>query len=174
MIVYIVCDIMKKTNIHFLPNLVTGTKPVMTLIQQLLEEGKSDPEVFQLYLLIIRGIDFLRRHGLQESFKTYFMTQREDGRPYTIMLVKELEQHVPLVEFRINWRGVGAFRAVFFEYEDEGEAVLIFVNAVMKKQTYDQTFEAMVEEVESIFTDFQQDPEKYLLIGDEQHGEIQG
>lgn len=112
----------------------TGEKPALALIKQIGIEGKKDPDRLQMYALILRGMEFLRTHGLQDSFKEYFKTHLEDGNPYTILLVKELRDHVPLLEFRVNWKETGGFRAIFFEQQIDGNQILIFVNAVVKKR----------------------------------------
>lgn len=166
---HIVYD-MIKTLIEFVSDPVTGEKQVLSLIRELGSKGKMDKETLQLYMLIIRGLQFLERYGLQESFKTYFKTHREDGLPYTILLVKELRDHVPLVEFRVNWKGIGAFRAVFFEQQSGDYQILAFVKAVVKKETYDPEFERIVQESEMIYYDFLAHPEKYKLnlVGDGQ------
>lgn len=150
-----------KTVIEFYADPDTGEKQVLDIIRQL--AVKDDPEKLQLYKLILRGLDFLRNYGLQESFKRYFQTHLEDGRPYTIMLVKRLRNHVPLLEFRVNWKGLGAFRACFFEHYIDGIQVLVFTRAVIKQNTYDAEFERIAAQSE-------QDFKNYHLVGDDVNG----
>lgn len=121
--------------------------------------------------MIIRGLQFLRRHGLSKALVEFFTTQLEDGIPYTIKLVKELRDHVSLIEFRVNWKGTGAFRAIFFEYERSGVKILCFVKAVIKQKTYDSNFEKIAIASEEIYSDFIMSPEKYInLTGVEDNG----
>jgi hypothetical protein len=158
-----------KTHIEFLTNQTTGKQQVLDLIRQIGEEGTNEPDRFkrQMYDLIIRGLAFLDRHGLQESFKTYYKTHLEDGRPYTIMLVKELKGHVPILEFRVNVKEVGAFRALFFEHIIDDVQILAFVNAIVKDSKDDPLFELIAYEAESILRDFISRPEQYInLVGE--------
>lgn len=143
-----------KTIIEFLEDPKTGDKPVLALIRQIGVDGKNDADLLQMYALILRGLNFLEHHGLQDAFKQYFKTHLEDGRPYTILLVKQLNDHVPLLEFRINWQGTGAFRAVFFEHIEDGDQVLYFVQAVVKQKTFDLSFETIVKEAENAYRGF--------------------
>jgi hypothetical protein len=111
-------------------------------------------------------MDFLKRHGLQDSFKEYFRTHLEDGRPYTIILVKTLRHHVPLLEFRVNVREVGAFRAIFFEHQVANTQILAFAKAIIKQNTTDPEFERITLESEVIFAGVQANPEQYInLVG---------
>lgn len=143
-----------KTRIEFLEDPTTGDQPVLALIRQIGADGQQDADLLQMYKLIIRGLDFLRRHGLQDAFKEYFKTHLEDGRPYTILLVKQLNDHVPLLEFRINWQGTGAFRAVFFEHIEGEDQILYFAQAVVKQKTFDLDFETIVAQAEHAYKGF--------------------
>ncbi|TVX85537.1 hypothetical protein [Paenibacillus agilis] len=170
MLCYTVYDIMK-TVIEFLHDPNTGQQQVLDFIRQLKLEAEKEQDTgkLQLFAFIIRGLEFLELHGVTHAFKNYFQTHREDGRPYTIMLLKELRDHVPLLEFRVNWKGSGAFRAVFFEWEYEGMQVLCFTRAVIKQTTFDDDFERIANEAESVYADFTANPEKYIKIGVEEH-----
>lgn len=157
-----------KTEIEFLTDPLTGEQPVMDLIRRLQADALHDTGSMQLYKLVLRGLDFLRRYGLQEAFRRYFETQREDGAPYTIILVKKLKNHFPLLEFRVNWKGTGAFRAIFFEHQLPEVQVLAFARAVIKQDTFDPAFEQIAVQAEGDFTAFIAHPEKYIsLVGDD-------
>ncbi|MEB8638241.1 hypothetical protein P4H32_31905 [Bacillus cereus] len=153
-----------KTIIEFLYDPQLQTQPVLDLIHQIEANAESDPGMMQLYKFIIRGLEFLERHGIPHVIHHYFTGIREDGRPYTIKMVKQLRNHVPLMEFRVNWEGTGAFRAVFFEYQHEGKQILIFPRAVVKQSTYDPDFERIAREAEAIYHDFMTDQEKYITF----------
>ena len=160
---YVVYDIMK-TQITFAK--IPGTKfePAFEFIQQIGREAKTDPGMSQLFALIIRGMKFLQTYGLQEAFKQYFVTDLEDGRPYTIRIAKQLKGHVPLLEFRINLRPVGAFRVFFFEYDFKDRQILVFANGMLKQSTDDPAFEAMASQVDVMYANFLKQPEQYINL----------
>lgn len=167
--IYVVYDI-TKTEIEFLRDPETGTKAVFDFISQLGEQAKTDPTKRQIYELILRGMRFLEHHGLQAAFKTYFQTHLEDGRPYTIMIVKHLTRHVPLLEFRINETSVGAFRVFFFEHVIKDTQILCFARALIETTTTDPAFETMANEVDALYQDFLKQPEQYInLEGEDIH-----
>jgi len=153
-----------KTQIAFAK--IPGTKfePAFEFIQQIGNEAKNDPGMRQLFALIIRGMKFLQTYGLQEAFKQHFVTDLEDGRPYTIMIVKQLKGHIPLLEFRINARPVGAFRVFFFEHYVQDRQILVFANAVLKQTTDDPAFEAMANQIDVMYADFLKQPEQYINL----------
>ncbi|MFP4976857.1 hypothetical protein ACE6ED_15740 [Paenibacillus sp. CN-4] len=159
-----------KTTIEFMTHPVTGKIPMSEFLDQLVKEAKTDAIKLQLLLFITRGFEFLEKYSLQHAFKTYFETHREDGVPYTIKLVKNLERHVPLIEFRINWRGIGAFRAIFFEHVVGDNQILFFINCVVKPETKDPAFERAAKDAEMVYQHFLTHPEEHItLIGDGKH-----
>lgn len=159
-----------KTRIDFLKSQSDQKKPVLELIKQIQQQANTDPAAMQLFKLIIRGLEFVERHGMPLVKQLYLTTEREDGRPYTIQIVKELRHHVPLMEFRINWVGAGAFRSVFFEHQIGDLQLLLFVTAVVKQTTTSADFEKIVQEAERIYSDFLKNPEQYInLTGVDTH-----
>lgn len=153
-----------KTVIELLYDPHSGSSPVLALMNQLEMEGQINSDALQVYRLIVRGFEFLEIYGLDYSLKNFLNGILEDGRPYTIRLVKMLRDHVPLVEFRVNWNGIGAFRAVFFEYVRNELQILVFPRAIIKQATYDPEFERIVVEAKTIYDDFLQSPEKYITF----------
>lgn len=156
--------------IEFLYDPSTQTQPVSDVIDNLRSEGVAgDVGKLQLFKLVQRGLEFLEKHGMPSASIQYFTTERDDGSPYTIRLVKNLSQHVPLLEFRINWTGTGAFRATFFEcpHPKTGQQILIFVRAVVKVSTFDPDFERIATETDVIYSNFMQNPEKYISFTEE-------
>jgi hypothetical protein len=107
---------------------------------------KTDPDDVAFAALISRGMLFLEKHGHILAKKNFFTTLLEDGSPYTIKLVKDLIDHPPLIEFRINWRKVGAFRSVCAEINGE----LIFFSAVVKQDIQSEGFNIIVAEAERL------------------------
>lgn len=159
-----------KTTIEFLKDPSSDEKEVLSLLHSIMEKGKNDPDYLQLFSLIMRGMEFLERHGLMDALRTYFQTTREDGYPYTIKLIKELRDHKPLFEFRVNWKGLGAFRVVFFEHTVGEVQVLCFARGVIKQSTHDPEFERIAHEVGMMHLDFLKSSEKYInLTGVEEH-----
>jgi hypothetical protein len=164
LIVYTEIDILN-TVIEFLRD-EHGTQPTLTLIRQLIKDAATSSDAYQLLQFVERGLEFVEYHGLPAIFNTYFTTQREDGRPYTITIAKSLKYHPPLMEFRVNWEepDAGAFRAVFFEYQYKQYQILVFTHAVIKQQTNSAAFNAAVAATEALLPDFYRQPEKYINL----------
>ncbi|NMO98134.1 hypothetical protein [Paenibacillus lemnae] len=149
-----------RTIIEFLPD-ESGDEQALSLIHDIRSKIDSDEDMKQLFIFIMRGLEFLEGHGLG-ALNEYFIDETEDGFPYTIRLVKELRNHVPLLEFRVNWKNAGAFRCVFFEHRVGDLQVLLMIKAVLKQATYSPEFEKIALESESIYKDFVKNPEKYI------------
>ncbi|WP_103110928.1 hypothetical protein [Brevibacillus reuszeri] len=149
-----------KTIIEFLPDEL-GNEPVLDLINDIRLKVDNDADMMQLFTFIMRGLEFLEIHGL-DAMDTYFIDETESGFPYTIRLVKELRNHVPLLEFRVNWKNAGAFRCIFFEHRVGNLQVLLMVKAVLKQNTYSAEFERIAVEAELVYKDFTSNPEKYI------------
>lgn len=156
------------TIIEFLPDKY-GNEPVLNLIKEIRGKVNTDPDMMQLFKFIMRGLEFLEAHGLG-AIERYFVDETEGGRPYTIQLVKELRNHVPLLEFRVNWKNAGAFRCLFFEHRTDNMQLFLMVNAILKQTTYSEDFERIAVEAEELYHDFRKNPEKYIdLKGAEQY-----
>ncbi|QQZ58926.1 hypothetical protein JI735_19545 [Paenibacillus sonchi] len=146
-----------------------GCSQVLETIKSLGEEAGGSPEKGQLSLYVLSALDFLESIGLPLALTVFFTTKRKDGGLYTIRVVKELVNHPPLLEFRVNWRGAGAFRALFFAYEIKDIQFLVFVRATIKLATYSPEFEKIIKVTKSVYSTFIQSPEKYInLKGDEE------
>lgn len=152
-----------KTIIEFMRDPQTGSRPVLDLIQQIGREARTNTDSLQLYKLIVRGLEYVEVHGVQAASTKHFVTAREDGIPYTIMLVKMLERHTPLLEFRVNWKQTGAFRAVFFTHWMDNQQLLIMARAALKQKTYDPEFERIVRTAARDYHLFRSDPEQYIF-----------
>lgn len=161
--IYIVSDIIMAI-IEFMKNQTDGSKPVLVLLNHLKERAQSSSDDAQLLSLIIRGMEFLEKHGLPVSLGKYFVSTRDDGGLFTILLAKELKYHRPLLEFRMNWLGTGAFRVVFFEFESKGNQILVFSRATIKQETSSKEFEDCIKETEALLPDFLDYPEKYISL----------
>ncbi|TKJ93402.1 hypothetical protein PO903_10575 [Paenibacillus sp. PK4536] len=153
-----------KTIIEFIENPETGQQEVYELINKVRQEASQSVDQMQMFKFIMNGLEFLEKHGIPIAAQKYFVDMREDGRPYTIQLVKELRNHVPLLEFRVNWKGLGAFRAIFFEYYYSNTQILIFTKSIIKKSTYSQEFEEIVQQSELLYSNFLENPHKYIHL----------
>ncbi|SDN64554.1 hypothetical protein [Alkalicoccus daliensis] len=92
------------------------------------------------------------RNLIGESIEGHIITLAE--------FVKELDDHPPLLELRVNWPATGAFRAIFFYKEDEFNQYLYFTQAVIKKYTFSQEFEAAVIKSEKMMRNFFESQQK--------------
>jgi hypothetical protein len=128
------------------------------------KDAPTDAGTMQLLKFVQRGLEFVERHGLPGAKAQFFQGIREDGMPYTIQAVKELTYHPPLLEFRANWQGTGAFRAVFFEYPYNGKQILVFPRAIIKQTTASADFEQIISETELLLPNFYADPGKYINL----------
>jgi hypothetical protein len=159
---YIVRDIVM-TKIEFYKK-IDGTKPARIFLDDLQTRAQHDPNIKQMYLLVLNGLQFLRRHGVEHALENHAVLSKEDGGLYTIVLVKELVGFKPLLEFRINWNGVGAARLLFLVYEHEGDDILVLMDGVMKQTTTDSDFGRIRNRCIGWVTDFQTDPKKYITL----------
>jgi sulfatase maturation enzyme AslB (radical SAM superfamily) len=156
--IYILYDmLMNKAIIEFLPD-QSGKKQVLDLLLDLQEKARFDHGYEQLFARIMRGLEFLEQHGVTKDK----VVLQFDGAPYTLQLVKELKHHVPLCEFRVNWRGTGAFRAIFLVSEYEGKELLMFARAMVKQERSDAGFELLIHESKQILAEYLQIPENQL------------
>ncbi|WP_187377789.1 hypothetical protein [Paenibacillus senegalimassiliensis] len=139
-------------------------KPQVKLfLQKLIRQAETDVAYAQLVELIFQALEFLEKRGLSHSIREFFTTSIRSDSLYSIRVVKELENHPPLLEFRVNWRGVGAFRAIFFRYMDDDVEVLVFTQAVLKNASFSLAFEQIVKVSEKQYLAFIKSPEKYIL-----------
>lgn len=91
-----------KTIIEFIEDPNTGKQEVYELINQVRQEASQNVDQMQMFKFIMNGLEFLEKHGIPVATQKYFVDMKEDGKPYTIQLVKELRDHVPLLEIRVN------------------------------------------------------------------------
>ncbi|MDN4617648.1 hypothetical protein QCD85_06030 [Paenibacillus sp. PsM32] len=139
-----------------------GKIAVQDCIQELIRQSEYNDDLEHLVALILKGLQFLRTYGIPYAIHEFFSTLRDDGSIYSIRIVKELKYHPPLLEFRVNWRGAGAFRAVFFEYRLEDTQLLVFTQALVKNQTHSLDFERIVAISRAQYRSFINSPEKYM------------
>lgn len=138
-----------------------GHKQVYELLRSIAQKAKTDKKYSQLFAFIMRGLLFLENSGLPHGAKKV-LADLGDEKPITFTIVKELKHHPPLLEFRINWRNIGGFRAIFFEHVYNGEHVLIFTRAMIKTERSSPQFERLIEESERMLKKFLVNPDDYL------------
>lgn len=154
-----------KNVIEFYTN-PNGAKPVLDFLEALKTAGNTDPHFKIVSSLVARGIEVLRDYGVQYCIQHLATICREDGSPYTTIIVKDLKGYVPLLEFRINWKP-SAVRIVFIEYPHNGDNYLVLMRAVIKGATTDPAFEAIRDEAFNLIPEFMQDPKKYITLSGE-------
>ncbi|EST55770.1 hypothetical protein T458_05445 [Brevibacillus panacihumi W25] len=158
MTIYIADDIiMNKAIIEFLRD-DHGNQQALQFLLEIQEKAKVDKKYEQFFARIQRGLEFLEHYGVTKDQ----VVLEIDGIPYTLRLVKELKAHIPLCEFRVNWLQIGAFRALFFVYYDQGKEILLFTHAMIKQQTSDSEFEKLILKSKAIMEDFLKQPDKFL------------
>ncbi|MNB91618.1 hypothetical protein D3C75_387010 [compost metagenome] len=146
-----------------------GVSQVEEYMKQMITDAKNNLAQKQLVDLVMQALEYLGEWGIPYSQNEFFVADLNNNSLYSIKLVKELKDHPPLLEFRVNWRGAGAFRAVFFEYRQDMTQILIFVEAIVKESTFSLQFEEMVLRCEQYYDAFMKSPEKYIILkGDEE------
>jgi hypothetical protein len=145
-----------------------GKAQVKLCLQELIQRAKADPLFTQLVELIFQAIEFVEKRGMIHSMTEFFTTSLEGNSLYSIRVIKELRDHPPLLEFRVNWRGAGAFRAICFEYSLENVQMLVFTQATLKARTYSEEFVQLIKKSEEQYIAFMKSPEKHIFSqGDE-------
>ncbi|MFD1130626.1 hypothetical protein ACFQ3J_21005 [Paenibacillus provencensis] len=152
-----------RTKIEFLKDPKDGKRQVFDLISELRDKAETHSGMHQMVLLIMRGLEFLQHHGYPHAEDFFFTDTLENGDPYTIRLIKTLSKE-PLIEFRINYREVGAFRIVFFVHYIKNVQILVMAKAVIKQSTYSKEFNQIVRDTSAIYSKFVQDPEHFINI----------
>lgn len=137
-----------------------GKYQVADLIKEIGDEAKRNGELSNEYAEISARIYQvmmrLRNTGVPPKHLRTLFGKSLSGNPITLTeIVKELDNHPPLLEIRVNWPPVGAFRAIFFYINDSNNIQTIyFTKAVIKPDTYSEAFEVAAKESERIMKEF--------------------
>ncbi|MFS0690432.1 hypothetical protein AB1K89_14455 [Sporosarcina sp. 179-K 8C2 HS] len=124
---------------------------------------KGDGNAQELAKFLRQGLQQLSSVGIPANKELIMVGEDENGHKRTFRLFKELTCNRPLNEIRVNRRKPGAFRAIFFEYEYEGEQLLLFTKAVIKKgDPNPPEFQTAIRESERLYDKFLQNPDKYI------------
>ncbi|MED4287374.1 hypothetical protein [Priestia megaterium] len=125
------------------------------------KEGDSDSQTLAKF--IRQGLDQLESVGVPDNKKLLGTFEEDNGHPRTFNLLNEITSRPPLLQFRVNRSVPGAFRAIFFEYEYQGEQLLVFTKALLKTgDPNPPELQQAIEDSYKIYLDFLKSPEKYL------------
>lgn len=146
---------MNTINIEFLED-ENGQQQVVDLITSIAKSGKSYREYAELSSRVAQVLDYLYEVGVPPKDKRTIYAESLDSYQITLTeVVKELDNHPPLLELRANWKPIGAFRAIFFCIkDDDGNESIYFTKAVIKEATYSSDFEDAVVNSEKMMRDF--------------------
>lgn len=144
-----------------------GKQPVLDHLKELRQKAtRGDQDAIWLLSRITRAFRFIQRHGIPASLGQTLIDNDDDGLPFTLVNpVKELVHHRPLLELRVNKpRRAGAYRAIFFPFDFEGNQILVFTRSVIKQSTSSTDFETIIHETELMMPDFNRNPSKYIPL----------
>ncbi|WP_040037066.1 hypothetical protein [Bacillus thermotolerans] len=142
-----------------------GESQVLTEITNIAQMGiDGDSNSQELAKYIRQGLDQLSTVGVPANKQLLMYSHETNGDPRTFHILKELKGcSCPLNEFRINRSEPGAFRAIFFEYEYEGEQFLVFTKAVLKQGDRNPPeLQTAIKQSEILYQDFHQNPDSHL------------
>jgi hypothetical protein len=151
------------TRIEFANDLVAGNKPVLEHLRTLKEQAITQPSMMHMYVRILRAMRFVSIWGIPSAIGMDLIGE-ENGLPFTIKPVKTLVHHSPLLELRVNWQGIGAFRAIFFPLIHNNDQFLVFTRSVIKQSTSDPAFKQIISDTTTMLPDFYVDPKKYINL----------
>ena len=142
------------TKLHYLHD-QNDEQQVFNEIALIAKIGMEDKGYANLTKYIAQALDYLEYIGVPDKKILPFVTENEDGQLLTFAtIVKELKYHPPLLEFRVNWRGTGYFRAIFFCVEKNGEQNIYFTKAILKQEPNPPKFTFLATESEKMLKEF--------------------
>ena len=115
---------------------------------------------------IAQGLNVLETIEIPANKRYLWVTQNEQNNPISFNILKELTSAKPLLEFRTNRSEPGAFRAIFFEYDYQGEYYLLFTQALVKTgDPNPPELQAKIQRSLEQYHEVVQHPEDYLEGG---------
>lgn len=132
-----------------------GVQQVINLLTYIARAARQNDDYKEFSHRIAQAFDYIEEIGVPPDHLRNVEGESIEG--FTITLndvVKELNNHPPLLELRVNWPPVGAFRAIFFYEEDGDGQEIYFTQAVIKESTFSRDFENAVVKSESMMKDF--------------------
>lgn len=142
--------------IHYLED-ENGDQQVVQEIAKIAITGREDKGHANLSKYIAQALDFLMDVGIPKNQNLLpFTTTTEDGYPLTFAsILKVVKYHPPLMEFRVNRREAGFFRAIFFYIEDSrGNQDIYFTKAILKQEPNPPEFTVLANLSEQMLKDF--------------------
>lgn len=92
-----------------------GNQQVLDLIYDIAQKAKNEKDYKEIAMRIAQVFVYLKEIGVPPEHLRTIHARSSDGFEITLVdVVKDLTHHRPLLETRINWPPVGAFRAIFF------------------------------------------------------------
>lgn len=134
-----------------------GNQQVVSEIAAIAIKGREEESFANLSKYIAQALDYLEEVGVPKDTELLpFKTEYEDGNPLTFAsILKNVKHHPPLLEFRVNWKDTGYFRAIFFCLEDsEGNQKIFFTKAILKQEKNPPEFTVLAVESEKMLEDF--------------------
>ncbi|MFD2828881.1 hypothetical protein [Corticicoccus populi] len=133
-----------------------GQQQVIDLIHDIVTKAQTDKNYREMAKRIAQVFQHLKTTGVPPEHLSTINAKSTDGFTITLVdIVKELTEYKPLLETRINWKPVGAFRAIFFYEEDSrGNQIIYYTKAVIKTSTFSQDFEDIAAESEKMMKEF--------------------
>ncbi|MGG0741246.1 hypothetical protein [Niallia taxi] len=159
--IYILYNIIMNTIIYLEDT--NGVSEVEQLISKIAYQGiEGDTDAQHLAKYIRQGLEVLESTSIPTNQRIQAIFEEDNGDKRTFQLLKPLRK-VPLLEFRVNRSVPGAFRAIFFQYDYEGESLLVFTKALLKRgEPNPPELQGKIEDSYNIYLDFCRDPNKYL------------
>lgn len=156
-------SIKKEVRIRVKDNKKEGRKETVKQVGKAASVVGSGGLTAVLARALAKYIRQLTNVGVPPNKQLMMVGKEDNGDLRTFNLLKPLTSQYPLNEFRINRSTLGAFRAIFFEYNYEGEQLLIFTKSVLKQgDPNPPEFQAAMRESEALFVKFHENPNLYL------------
>ena len=132
-----------------------GDQQVINILSEIISKAEVDKDYQNMAHRITQAFKYLKDIGVPPKHLRSIQAESLDGFVITLdKVVKELCNHPPLMELRVNWNPVGAFRAIFFYFENGGHQKIIFTQAVIKEDTFSQPFEDAVRKSEVMLKEY--------------------
>src|SRR5699024_5098223 len=125
--------------------------------------NQRDSNARVLARYIRKGLAQLTKVGVASNKQLMMTSEEDNGDLRTFNLLKPLTSRYPLNEFRINRSTPGAFRAIFFECDYEGEQFIVFIESVLKQgDSNPPEFQMAMRESEALYVKIYENPTFYL------------
>jgi hypothetical protein len=143
-----------------------GQQPVLDHLYELkaLSEAK-DLDATWMLQRITRAFRFISFHGIPNAIQPSYSDTDDAGIPFTLAQpVKELIHHRPIFELRVNRQGYGAYRALFFPFDHQGQQILVFTRSVLKSTRSCAEFDQAITMTQEMIPSFITYPRKFINL----------